>query len=360
MAEDFYAQWLRIPPGPRPPDHYALLGLARFCRDQDAIETAARARLTRLDQYAMHPDRATRDRVQDMMDEVAEVRVHLIDPRRQQAYDEELARALGVSPPAAPAAGDLSALPGGAAAEIGPAAPAGVPAEEEHTANLFKARVWVHLRKWRLNPQEERFLVAEAAGFGIEAGCARKIVRGIDREAESRAEKVTRRTTAFFVGLGLAAAAALVLAYVLTRAARARREESFNAGVSRARACLADDDVQGAEKHLASAGEVFPQRPVLRTLGEELAAKRKELSAKRKRVDACLAEAGVLMAQGELARAEAALGVGEKILPEHPRVALVREELEKQKVKVPASNASEANSTSPANASGKRTTAITA
>jgi len=153
MSRDVYSEWLKIPPGSRPPDHYALLGLARFCRDQGAIETAARERLTRLDRYAMHPDRATRDRVQDMMDEVAQARVDLIDPRRQQAYDEELARSLGVSAPPVEASHEeppvlLAAPVTGKAnrkAQVLVAPP--VEEDEEDPIRWFEARVWQHLKK---------------------------------------------------------------------------------------------------------------------------------------------------------------------------------------------------------------------
>lgn len=42
MAADFYSEWLKVPPGPRPPDYYALLGVNVFCCDLDVIEQAAR------------------------------------------------------------------------------------------------------------------------------------------------------------------------------------------------------------------------------------------------------------------------------------------------------------------------------
>ena len=43
MASDFYTQWLIVPAGPRPPNHYVLLGLPPFSSDSQAIEDAAPA-----------------------------------------------------------------------------------------------------------------------------------------------------------------------------------------------------------------------------------------------------------------------------------------------------------------------------
>ena len=101
MAADFYTEWLGVPPGPRPPDYYTLLGVKVFCRDQDIIERAARRQLTRLDEFALYPDRDTRDEVQDMMNEVARARVDLVNPKRCLAYDRKLAQKLGVDAPPA-------------------------------------------------------------------------------------------------------------------------------------------------------------------------------------------------------------------------------------------------------------------
>jgi|GEM_PF-2558695 len=41
MAVDFYKKWLGVPPGPRPPDYYTLLGVEVFCDDLEVIDTAA-------------------------------------------------------------------------------------------------------------------------------------------------------------------------------------------------------------------------------------------------------------------------------------------------------------------------------
>ena len=100
MADDLYTELLGIPPGPRPPDHYALLGIPLFCGDSGSIEAAVEKRLETLDQYALHPDRAKRDAVQRMMNEVSQARMCLAAPARKQSYDRELAAKMAVHLPA--------------------------------------------------------------------------------------------------------------------------------------------------------------------------------------------------------------------------------------------------------------------
>lgn len=99
MAADFYTEWLQVPPGERPPDHYALLGLPLFCDDKATIDKAARKRLARLDRYGIHPDPAKRDTCHRLMNEVARARVVLATPARKQPYDQELARRRGLVVP---------------------------------------------------------------------------------------------------------------------------------------------------------------------------------------------------------------------------------------------------------------------
>ncbi|MEX2213488.1 MAG: WD40 repeat domain-containing protein [Phycisphaeraceae bacterium] len=101
MAQDRYTQWLKLPVGERPPDHYTLLGLLHFCEDSERIEQASHERLERLDRYALSPDAASRADCQRMMNEVAQARVVLKDAGRRFAYDVELAAKLGVAPPQA-------------------------------------------------------------------------------------------------------------------------------------------------------------------------------------------------------------------------------------------------------------------
>ena len=71
MEPDLYTSWLGIPAAKRPPSFYTLLGVERFCSDIDEIEKAVRRQMDRLDQYALHPDKAKRDACQDLMNDLA-------------------------------------------------------------------------------------------------------------------------------------------------------------------------------------------------------------------------------------------------------------------------------------------------
>lgn len=99
MPGDFYSEWLQVPPGERPPDHYTLLGLPLFSDDTASIEQAARKRLARLDRYGIHPDTNKRDACHRLMNEVARARVVLMAPGRKRQYDQELSRSRGVPLP---------------------------------------------------------------------------------------------------------------------------------------------------------------------------------------------------------------------------------------------------------------------
>ena len=95
MSRDLYTEWLGIPPGERPPNHYDLLGVMAFCNDIPTIEKAARERMDRLDKFVLHPDRRKRDMVQQMMNEVARARVCLVNAEQKRAYDEALSKKIG-------------------------------------------------------------------------------------------------------------------------------------------------------------------------------------------------------------------------------------------------------------------------
>ena len=134
MAEDYYAQWLGISPGDRPPDYYVLLALPRFVNARHAIEAAATAQLAKLDPHAIEPDRDRAAAATEIMNEVANARTVLSDPTQRNAYNDHIAQKLGIAdvpsldapdmadtdigtPPLASDAPDLSDL---AAAERGP------------------------------------------------------------------------------------------------------------------------------------------------------------------------------------------------------------------------------------------------
>ena len=90
MEQDRYSQWLGIEAGARPPDHYSLLGIERFCNDADLIDTAAHERLDLLDRYSLAGSRESRDSCQEMMNKVARARVVLMNPKRRGEYNLQL------------------------------------------------------------------------------------------------------------------------------------------------------------------------------------------------------------------------------------------------------------------------------
>ncbi len=95
MSADQLRQWLALPPGPWPPDHYTLLGLPPGGGTADEIEARVLARMARLrERQLVHPDAVT-----DGMNRLAQALVCLTDAASRAAYDAEL----GVGPPARPA-----------------------------------------------------------------------------------------------------------------------------------------------------------------------------------------------------------------------------------------------------------------
>jgi pSer/pThr/pTyr-binding forkhead associated (FHA) protein len=95
-AEDAYVRFLDLPPGPRPPHHYALLELEIFCSQPERIENAVQKLFRRIKPYEDAPDRKTREAIQDIMNQIATARVVLMDGQSKDAYDRELAERLGL------------------------------------------------------------------------------------------------------------------------------------------------------------------------------------------------------------------------------------------------------------------------
>ncbi|MEZ5944435.1 MAG: hypothetical protein R3C18_23855 [Planctomycetaceae bacterium] len=86
---DFYKQWLGIPDGPRPPDHYELLRVVRFEDDAEKIRAHykklnAHVRKYATGQYMLQS--------QDMLNEMARAMLCLTDLERKRDYDESLGR----------------------------------------------------------------------------------------------------------------------------------------------------------------------------------------------------------------------------------------------------------------------------
>ncbi|HZK81879.1 MAG TPA: hypothetical protein VFC46_12445, partial [Humisphaera sp.] len=111
MPDDLYSLWLKVAPGPRPPDHYALLGLPRFCETQEQIEAAAQRQLDELDRHSLHNDIPRRDACHRMMNEVARARVALTNPQKRAAYDLTLEPGRKAPTPAPSVPASPSVLP---------------------------------------------------------------------------------------------------------------------------------------------------------------------------------------------------------------------------------------------------------
>jgi len=173
VADDRYSQWLGIEAGARPPDHYTLLGIARFCGDADLIDTVAHQRLDLLDRYSLGGSRESRDACQEMMNEVARARVDLMNPQRREKYNQQLSGQVV----------DETVVPDEDAEE---------PSRE--ALDFYKDIVWAHLRKWRMDAHEERLLIAEAATLGINAETAVAIARRVNSHAEHLARNKQIRT----------------------------------------------------------------------------------------------------------------------------------------------------------------------
>jgi pSer/pThr/pTyr-binding forkhead associated (FHA) protein len=76
--------------------YYDLLGVELFCSHFERINQAVRKQYRLIKTYHDHPDRATRESLQDLMNNVAGARAVLTDPDRKEAYDRSLAERLGV------------------------------------------------------------------------------------------------------------------------------------------------------------------------------------------------------------------------------------------------------------------------
>ncbi|WP_437203171.1 hypothetical protein [Planctomicrobium sp. SH664] len=86
---DFYKEWLGIPEGPRPPDHYELLRVKRFEDDPDKVRAHykklnAHVRKYATGQYSVQS--------QELLNEMAKAMLCLTDPDRKRDYDETLGR----------------------------------------------------------------------------------------------------------------------------------------------------------------------------------------------------------------------------------------------------------------------------
>jgi len=96
MELDPYRKWLSIPPEQQPPDHYTLLGVARFESDEEVIENAAVRQMAHVRTFQGGQHAALS---QQILNELSSARLCLLKDNEKQAYDQQLRSLLaGVEP----------------------------------------------------------------------------------------------------------------------------------------------------------------------------------------------------------------------------------------------------------------------
>jgi TolA-binding protein len=110
MADSFdpYQTWLGIPPEEQPPDHYRLLGIARFERDRVLIEAAALQRIANLE--AVRTGEHVGARLKLIL-EIRAARSCLLNENRRRVYDQSLERAAEKTAVTQPQAEELELAP---------------------------------------------------------------------------------------------------------------------------------------------------------------------------------------------------------------------------------------------------------
>lgn len=94
MRWELLHEWLRLPPGTWPPNHYTLLGLDTSETSLEQIESHAMERMERLRRYQLiHPEEVT-----EGMNRIAQALVCLSNPQSRIAYD----RTIGLTAPDEP------------------------------------------------------------------------------------------------------------------------------------------------------------------------------------------------------------------------------------------------------------------
>ncbi len=86
---DFYKEWLGIPEGPRPPNHYELLRVVQFEDDANKIRAHYKKLNAHVRKYATGK---YSDESQELLNEMAKAMLCLTDTDRKRDYDESLGR----------------------------------------------------------------------------------------------------------------------------------------------------------------------------------------------------------------------------------------------------------------------------
>lgn len=89
MALDVYKDWLGIPEGPRPPDHYQLLRLVEFEDSADKIRSNYKKLNAHVRRYATGQ---YLNESQELLNELAKAMLCLTDSERKREYDVSLGR----------------------------------------------------------------------------------------------------------------------------------------------------------------------------------------------------------------------------------------------------------------------------
>jgi curved DNA-binding protein CbpA len=93
MPQEFdpYREWLKIPPSEQPPHHYRLLGLNAFESDPQMIEEGIKRLVGQLQSLSHGPHVK---QAQELLNQVARIRLCLKDPEKKAQYDSELRTAM--------------------------------------------------------------------------------------------------------------------------------------------------------------------------------------------------------------------------------------------------------------------------
>jgi hypothetical protein len=86
---DVYKEWLGIPDGPRPPDHYQLLRMVEFEDDTEKIRNNYKKLNGHVRKYAAGKHSV---RSQELLNELAKAMLCLTDAERKREYDQSLGR----------------------------------------------------------------------------------------------------------------------------------------------------------------------------------------------------------------------------------------------------------------------------
>ena len=86
---DVYKEWLGIPEGQRPPDHYELLRLVQFEDEVEKVRNNYKKLNNHVRKYASGQYSV---RSQELLNEMAKAMLCLTDPERKREYDESLGR----------------------------------------------------------------------------------------------------------------------------------------------------------------------------------------------------------------------------------------------------------------------------